>query len=234
MSGTLKERSCFRSALTCLIRALGVPGHPLEVLFELRVVVDLEVIGRVDVPVELVVVDVVLAEIRDVRRLRESGAHVADDERGGEQERGGNMGQGHAHAHNSTSEWAEEPIGTSAILPVTATCLQTSDLFYFTAGRLLLLRAGAPPPTPVPSRLRRSVLLLATIRLVGFLAGAPPPTLFTRGGAPPPPPGLAALRLALALSRCDSLLGAGTPRLVQPRVARSRQQRVRRQYAALN
>ena len=53
-----------------LVRALGVAGDALEVLLELGVVIDLEVVGRVDVPLELVVVDVVLAEVRHERRLR--------------------------------------------------------------------------------------------------------------------------------------------------------------------
>ena len=53
-----------------LVRALRVAGDALEVLLDLRVVVDLEVVGRVDVPLEGVVVDVVLAEVRDERRLR--------------------------------------------------------------------------------------------------------------------------------------------------------------------
>ena len=57
-----------------LIRALGVAGDPLEVLLVLRVVVDLEVVGLVDVPLELVVVDVVLAVVRRHLRLRVDGA----------------------------------------------------------------------------------------------------------------------------------------------------------------
>ena len=47
-----------------LVGALGVGGHPLEVLLELRVVVDVEMVRRVDVPVELVVLDAVLAVVR--------------------------------------------------------------------------------------------------------------------------------------------------------------------------
>ena len=39
-------------------------------LLEIGVVVDLEMVGRVDVPVEVVVVDPVLAEVGDKRRLR--------------------------------------------------------------------------------------------------------------------------------------------------------------------
>ena len=53
-----------------LVGALGVAGDPLEMLLDLRVVVDLEVIGGVDVPLEVVVVDVVLAEVRHELRLR--------------------------------------------------------------------------------------------------------------------------------------------------------------------
>ena len=53
-----------------LIGALGVAGDALEVLLDLRVVVDLEVIRRVDVPLEVVVADPVLPEIRNERRLR--------------------------------------------------------------------------------------------------------------------------------------------------------------------
>ena len=52
-----------------LVGAFGVPGNPLEVRLDLRVVVDLEVIGLVDSPVEVVVADLVLAEIRNVIRL---------------------------------------------------------------------------------------------------------------------------------------------------------------------
>ena len=53
-----------------LVGALGVADDPLEMLLDLRVVVDLEVIGRVDVPLEVVVADLVLAVVRDVARLR--------------------------------------------------------------------------------------------------------------------------------------------------------------------
>ena len=45
-----------------LIRALRIAGDPFEVRLDLRVVVDLEVIGGVDLPVEVVVADLVLAE----------------------------------------------------------------------------------------------------------------------------------------------------------------------------
>ncbi len=53
-----------------LVGALRVAGNPLEVLLEIRVVVDLEMVGGVDVPVEVVVMNVVLAEIGHERRLR--------------------------------------------------------------------------------------------------------------------------------------------------------------------
>ena len=57
-----------------LIRALGVARDPLEVPLVFGVVVDLEVVGLVDVPLELVVVDLVLAVIRRHLRLRVDGA----------------------------------------------------------------------------------------------------------------------------------------------------------------
>ncbi len=57
-----------------LIGALGVAGDPLEVPFVFRVVIDLEVVGLVDVPVELVVMDLVLAVVRRELRLRIHGA----------------------------------------------------------------------------------------------------------------------------------------------------------------
>ena len=53
-----------------LIRALGVAGDPFEVLLDLGVVVDLEMIGRVDLPAEVVVANLVLAVVGDIRRLR--------------------------------------------------------------------------------------------------------------------------------------------------------------------
>ena len=52
-----------------LIGALGVAGHPLEVRLDLGVVVDLEVIGLIDVPVELVVANGVLPVVGNVARL---------------------------------------------------------------------------------------------------------------------------------------------------------------------
>ena len=57
-----------------LVRALGVARDPLEVPLVLGVVVDLEVVGLVDVPVELVVMDLVLAVVRRELRLRVDGA----------------------------------------------------------------------------------------------------------------------------------------------------------------
>ena len=52
-----------------LVRALGVAGNPLQVLFHFGVVVDLEVVGLVYVPVEVVVLDAVLAPIGEEFRL---------------------------------------------------------------------------------------------------------------------------------------------------------------------
>ena len=63
-----------------LVRALGVTRDALEVRLDLGVVVDLEVIGLVGVPVELVVADRVLPVVRDVAGLR-LGKRCGDDER---------------------------------------------------------------------------------------------------------------------------------------------------------
>ena len=54
-----------------LVRALGVARDAFEVRFDLGVVVDLEVVGRVDVPLEIGVADLVLAVVGDVRGLRQ-------------------------------------------------------------------------------------------------------------------------------------------------------------------
>ena len=70
MSGTRFGQVVLQLAADVLIGALGVTRDPLEVRLELRVVVDLEVVRLVDVPLELVVVHPVLAEVRDERRLR--------------------------------------------------------------------------------------------------------------------------------------------------------------------
>ena len=71
-----------------LVGALGVARDPLEVRLDLRVVVDLEVVGRVDVPLEIVVPDLVLAEIRHVGRLRECvGNEPGDQNQKGQQGR---------------------------------------------------------------------------------------------------------------------------------------------------
>ena len=52
-----------------LVCALGVAGDALQVLLGLGVVVNLEMIGRVDVPPEIVVADLVLAVVREKGRL---------------------------------------------------------------------------------------------------------------------------------------------------------------------
>ena len=69
-----------------LIGALGIARHALEMLLQVRVVIDLEVVGRVDVPVELVVLDPVLAVVRNERALC---AHLGGDERDQHEREGG-------------------------------------------------------------------------------------------------------------------------------------------------
>ena len=52
-----------------LVGALGVARHPFEMRLDFGVVVDDEVIRLVRPPLEAVVTDLILAEIRDIRRL---------------------------------------------------------------------------------------------------------------------------------------------------------------------
>ena len=62
-----------------LIRALRVRGHALQMRLDLRVVVDREVIGLVDQPLEAVVVDLVLPQVRHIRGLGRHGARCRHD-----------------------------------------------------------------------------------------------------------------------------------------------------------
>ena len=64
-----------------LIRALRVAGDPFEMLLDVGVVVDLEVIRRVDAPLEVVVLDAVLVVVRHERRLRAGGDRAGDNRR---------------------------------------------------------------------------------------------------------------------------------------------------------
>ena len=107
-----------------LIRALGVAGDPLEVPLVFRVVVNLEMVGLINMPLELVVVDLVLAVVRRDLRLRVDGAALRVELRPRAEHPGsqplrvrlicGCQGQDHgeqadgsiardAHAHTSTS-----------------------------------------------------------------------------------------------------------------------------------
>ena len=72
-----------------LVGAFGVAGDPLQMLLDLGVVVDLEVIRRVDVPLEVVVFDAVLVVVRHERRLRARGdrAGEIDERKDGDAER---------------------------------------------------------------------------------------------------------------------------------------------------
>src|SRR6185312_12948933 len=65
-----------------LVRALGIPGNRRQVRLEGGVVVDLEMIGRIHVPVERVVVRIDLAEVGNEGRLRGGRWCRADQQRG--------------------------------------------------------------------------------------------------------------------------------------------------------
>jgi hypothetical protein len=67
--GNLESEIVFQIGADLLVRALRVAGDPLEMRFDLRVIEDLEVVGRIDVPLEIVVADLVFSEIRNISRL---------------------------------------------------------------------------------------------------------------------------------------------------------------------
>ena len=90
-----------------LIGAFRVARDPLEVLLEFRVVVDLEVLGRVDAPLEIVVLDAVLAEIGDEPRLRTDLPGCEQGQQGRRSHGGRTPGP---RAHKLTSE----PEGTQS------------------------------------------------------------------------------------------------------------------------
>jgi hypothetical protein len=96
-----------------LVGTLRVAGNPLEMLLDFGVVVDLEVLSRVDVPLEVVVMNVVLAEIGHKRCL---GGGSASKRR--QKEGGGDRCS--AHMHTSGTGYR----GASRDLTVTAEALQ--------------------------------------------------------------------------------------------------------------
>ncbi len=114
-----------------LVGALRVAGDAFEVRLDLGVVVNLEMVGGVDLPLELVVVDVVLAEVRHHRRLRGHGGRApGGDHRDGchQNQRCGER-QRLARVHRqSTSERVSNPV---AILQLTATaCKRRAGLLF--------------------------------------------------------------------------------------------------------
>ena len=101
----LEREVVFQVGADVLIGAFRVARHTLEVLLDLGIVVNLEVVRRIDVPVETVVVNIVLAEIRNKWRLRRGKACPAEEEQGGKQGDGDQRAssrsttRGQAHAH---------------------------------------------------------------------------------------------------------------------------------------
>ena len=86
--GNLEREVVLQVRADLLIGTLGIARDAFEMRLELRVVVDLEVVGRVDVPLEIVVADLVLAEIRHVGSLGECvGNEPGDQNQKGQQGR---------------------------------------------------------------------------------------------------------------------------------------------------
>jgi hypothetical protein len=99
-----------------LVGALGVTRDPFEVLLDLGVVEDLEVVGRIDLPLEVVEPDPVLAEIRDVRSLGEGIETGAEEQSQRQQGHAGRRGAARlARAHMSPQEQRIQGPGTSTL-----------------------------------------------------------------------------------------------------------------------
>ena len=70
----LHRQIVFELGADVLIRALGIARDAFEMRLDLRVVIDLEVLGLIGVPREVVVADLILAEVGDVAGLRQRKA----------------------------------------------------------------------------------------------------------------------------------------------------------------
>jgi len=115
-----------------LIRALGVTGHAFEVLFLGRVVVDLEMVGGVDVPVEVAPPNQVLAVVRNERSLRASHRRGRQEQQGGQQRqdprRGDTQGAGAHTVHLEEMQVEAPKTRHDTILLSVAERLQCMDL----------------------------------------------------------------------------------------------------------
>ena len=99
-----------------LIRALGIAGDAFEMRLNFRVVVDLEVFGLVGVPLEVVVADLVLAEVGDITGLRQRKAGRAGQrQHGREQPRPRRQRLPQRGTHNDSLEHLTDPETTAAI-----------------------------------------------------------------------------------------------------------------------
>ena len=85
-----------------LVGALGELGDPLQMRLDLRVEVDVEVVGLVDVPLELLVPDAVLAVIRKVWRL--GGGQIRQGPRKNSKRASQEQERAQAHPHGVTSK----------------------------------------------------------------------------------------------------------------------------------
>src|SRR6185369_13448833 len=132
---------------TTLFRsALGVAGDPFQMLFERRIVIDFEMVRGVDVPLELVVVGVVLAEIRDHRGLSPSRHRLAAEPEGSESSDQAS-GQ-HAGAHRRYLERATTVRESGGDLTVDGEAPANAVLATRGAGRSRL-SSGGPVQRPL-------------------------------------------------------------------------------------
>ena len=165
-----------------LVCALGVARDALEMLFDLRVVIDLEVVGRVDVPLEIVVPDPVLAEVRDVarlsRRLLDEPAMNRRAERTPHEREGAAR---LAHAHGSPRKWQRkatawlrerDDVRTSAAV-ADVTVAKTVVATLSSPGREPLPQGAAPPGSTPRCRALASVVPSRKARISRRFRAAP-------------------------------------------------------------
>ena len=130
------------------IRALGVAGDALQVLLHVGVVEDLEVVGGVDVPLEIVVLDPILAEVgvelgRGLGRRVDSPAEGQRTDQTGTDHAASNGAPARGATHDSPREWPAACGGSwqrmRLMLPVAAGWPQRG-------GRRRAGPSYAPPP----------------------------------------------------------------------------------------
>jgi hypothetical protein len=136
-----------------LVGAFRVRGHALELRLQVRVVIHLEVVGRVDLPLEVVVPDTVLPVIRHVWSLRESlfdTARQKTDRRKSDRQRGdgaARIARAHRISPRKGSGWRQPGRAYAAFVR-----LLIADV---TVAKTVVATPPSPPRRPGERQVRR-------------------------------------------------------------------------------